>query len=102
MKRVINKIKQRNGESLAEVLIAVLISAVGLLLVSSFVFSAMHIMDRSETKSRELYDALTAAEMRSGDSEAGIVKIKYTGGAGDVAVNLYKDDHSVIVSYEKE
>lgn len=97
--------KQKNGESLAEVLVAVLISVVGMLLLSSFVFSATHIMEKSEAKSQELYNALTISEVRSAGTSGQTVIVEYDGAAKQKAysdVSIYKDSKSTIVSYEKE
>ena len=55
---LLKKIYSRSGESLAEVLVAILICAVSLLMLSTAIYSAGNILDRSGQKMTEMYDGI--------------------------------------------
>ena len=44
------KKKKDNGESLAEVLVAILISAVGMLMLSSLIYASTHMIEKRRCK----------------------------------------------------
>ena len=66
MKRSTQKLHCRRGETLVEVLAAVLICTLAVLLLTSFVVAAMRADKAAETGDEEFYAALNAAEARDG------------------------------------
>ena len=103
MRAMIRKISWQNGESLAEVLVAVLISAVGLLVLSSMIMVATHMMDTGEERISAIYDAMSTVETRKASTgETDQLKIEYSDGTSDtVHINIYRDDAGTLMSYEK-
>jgi len=57
-----NKRLNNRGESLAEILVAVLIAALGILAVAGMIITASNLLTKSEKSMYELYDAQSAIE----------------------------------------
>jgi len=105
------KLAKDNGESLAEVLISVLIIAVGLVLLSSLVVASSRMVNNSDTKMSKLYSTQNSIESRDSASvtkATGSTKITITGESSksNLTVNpkitIYTDKDSGTVSYVKE
>ena len=63
---MINKLKSTAGETISEVLIASLIAVLGVLLFAMMVSSSFSIINSSEKKMQELYEAESIAEQKTG------------------------------------
>jgi len=78
-KRLIDKLRSQAGESIAEVLIALLVSAVALMLLANMITSATSIV----TGSREAFDKYVTAEnalvSHEGTRSSGTVSFKCDG-----------------------
>lgn len=86
------KINERNGESLAEVLIAVLIIAVGLVLLSTLVVASSRMVNNSGKKMSSTYAAMNA--LTSGTVEANndyFISLK--NGTEQISIVYYKKDN---------
>ena len=62
----IEKLKNRKGETIAEVLVAALVVVLGVLLFAMMVQSSFRIISNSEDKMLKIYDAESTAEMTGG------------------------------------
>ena len=60
------KLKNRKGETIAEVLVAALVVVLGVLLFAMMVQSSFRIISNSEDKMLKIYDAESTAEMTGG------------------------------------
>ena len=104
--KLIRKIKSRAGESLAEVLIAVLIIAVSAMLLASMISSTLSIVTRSEAAYEEYYQENETLETFS-SSTPSTVTIKITGSddsysIAPIDVNCAKNERissHTVVSY---
>lgn len=100
-----DKLCRDNGESLAEVLVSVLIIAVGLVLLSSLVIASSKMVDKGNTKMKALYDGKTAVETQKnavdGDKTMTIVADK-AGMTAKVTVTAYEDKDSGLMAYVKK
>ena len=105
-----SKLNKDKGESLAEVLIAVLIIAVGLVLLSSLVIASSRLVDKSQTRMSSVYNAVNTLEESSVNPDAAseIDIVSESMGASDMMivsnVKIYKanvDSDTSIVSYSK-
>lgn len=93
----IRKIKSRKGESLAEVLIALLVSVLGLVLLASMITTSVNIVTKSKKSMKEYNDAEKNLISQSGSSGTGKIVIeggkKLTSDLSDqVTVNYYSND----------
>ena len=90
------KITGSSGESLAEVMVAVLIIAVGLVLISSLVIASSRMVDKGGAKMNSIYTASNAMETRNASMSAGqldIVSDKVTKNATSIiSVKAYEYD----------
>ena len=107
--KLIRKIKSRAGESLAEVLIAVLIIAVSAMLLAGMISSTLSIVTRSEAAYEEYYQENEKLETFSGSTPSTVtVKLTVNDGSGgtynidDISVNCAKNERlssHTVVSY---
>ncbi len=86
-KRSVKKLHSRAGESIGETLVAVLISALALLILAGAISAATRVITRSDTAVNEFYtnDAMkrvTRLEMPSKPTSEIVSKLEYT-------LNLY-------------
>lgn len=93
----IRKIKSRKGESLAEVLIALLVSVLGLVLLASMITTSVNIVTKSKKSMEEYITAENNLISQSGTSGEGKIVIeggkKLTSDLSDkVPVNYYSND----------
>lgn len=87
------KSKSRRGESLAELLIAVIIVALGCLLIATMYAASMSINIEAKKSDDGFYDALTEMEFSGGDGVNASVRL--TDGEGDnieIPVKQYGND----------
>jgi len=113
-KRLMKKLNSRAGESIAEVLVALLISALALVMLASMITASTRIITQSKTTMESYYAENNTLELRTAESSlAGTVSIK--NGSSDVylvygqsplnpiQVKYYKNSHSTktqVVSYK--
>lgn len=105
IKLIKSKLNNRSGETLAETLIAVLISALALVLLLSMITASSRLIQNGEAKMQEMYDGSKKIEQAEiTPSDAATVKIKDNAldGLGKISVNvkLYKDADSSLSKYE--
>ena len=96
--RFLRRLKSRAGETITEVLIATLVSALGMALLAGMITASLSIMNRSRETALEYFESENALETRSDDSgHEGTVTL--TGASG--GVKLTDDDAAadVPVSY---
>ena len=104
IKRIKSKLNNRSGETLAETLIAVLISALALVLLLSMITASSRLIQNGEAKMQEMYDGskkIEQAEITPSDATV-IIKDTALDGLGEISVNvkLYKDAASSLSKYE--
>lgn len=85
------KIRSRSGETLAEVLVALLIIVLAVALMIVMINTAASIDINARERDKGFYENLTAAETYTGPSTGGNVIIKIDGEAADhtVVVDVY-------------
>ena len=98
--RVWRKLHSRRGESLAEVLVAILICAISLLMLSSAIYSAGNILDRSGQKMDEIYTGINNMETRTGTETAGKLTISYGTNSDAVDILICEDEDTGLASYK--
>lgn len=106
-RRIQTKLASNKGETLAETLVAVLISAVGLLLLSGMIMAATRIVDSGQQKMKTYYDGMTVMEQKSTPATEEnhlIVKFVSTGLSAEknISIKVYSDEGSSLVSYSKK
>ena len=114
MKKLIRgKLNSRKGESIAEVLVALLIAALALVMLASMITSSSSMIKSSRIKMQDYYTANNALETRTGTTagtgtvtikiDSFPVKIDVTETAGP-SVNYYKNakapSNVQVVSYK--
>ena len=104
IKRIKSKLNNRSGETLAETLIAVLISALALVLLLSMITASSRLIQNGEAKIQEMYDGSKKIEQAEITPSDATVKINDNAldGLGEISVNvkLYKDADSSLSKYE--
>lgn len=101
MKNVLAKIRSRSGESLAEVLVAMLIILLAALLLMSMVSASGNIDMQVKEQDSSFYDALSQLEKKAG-TESKTGKVTVTDDAGtqiEIDVTVYTQDG--MRAYEK-
>lgn len=98
------KLNNRSGETLAETLIAVLISALALVLLLSMITASSRLIQNGEAKIQEMYDGSKKIEQAEITPFDATVKINDNAldGLEEISVNvkLYKDADSSLSKYE--
>lgn len=104
IKLIKSKLNNRSGETLAETLIAVLISALALVLLLSMITASSRLIQNGEAKMQEMYDGSKKIEQAEITPTVATVKINDNAldGLGKISVNvkLYKDADSSLSKYE--
>lgn len=104
IKLIKSKLNSRSGETLAETLIAVLISALALVLLLSMITASSRLIQNGEAKMQEMYDGSKKIEQAEITPYDATVKINDNAldGLGEILVNvkLYKDADSSLSKYE--
>ena len=104
IKRIKSKLNNRSGETLAETLIAVLISALALVLLLSMITASSRLIQNGEAKIQEMYDGSKKIEQAEITPSDATVKINDNAldGLREISVNvkLYKDADSSLSKYE--
>lgn len=94
MKPFIRKLKSKKGESLAEILIAILIIAFGCMLIAAMYSASMSMNLDAQDADKDFYDAITKMESmgsgdKSGDLTVGITDENGATEKGDIKVDRY-------------
>lgn len=86
MKAMKNKLKSQKGETLVELLAAILISALSVALLMSGVAASIQMIRKSDETDDRFYQALSAAENRETPVAEGVdaAQVKVTEGSGEV------------------
>ena len=104
IKLIKSKLNNRSGETLAETLIAVLISALALVLLLSMITASSRLIQNGEAKIQEMYDGSKKIEQAEITPSDATVKINDNAldGLEEISVNvkLYKDADSSLSKYE--
>ena len=104
IRRIKSKLNNRSGETLAETLIAVLISALALVLLLSMITASSRLIQNGEAKIQEMYDGSKKIEQAEITPSDATVKINDNAldGLEEISVNvkLYKDADSSLSKYE--
>lgn len=105
--RVWRKLHSSRGESLAEVLVAILICAISLLMLSSAIYSAGNILDRSGQKMDEIYAGINSMEAKSlenvtvTDNQTLKISSEKNPTAPDtITITIYRDEATGLASYK--
>ncbi|MGF6376134.1 Tfp pilus assembly protein PilV [Clostridiales Family XIII bacterium PM5-7] len=106
MSKLRKKLLDKKGETLAEVLVAVLVSAAGMLLLSSIIMSSVRIVDKSNASMAVMYDGATAMELKDADqlisAQISVTFDREIPKVLSIPICIYKDDASNLVSYTAE
>jgi Tfp pilus assembly protein PilV len=108
-KQIKKKLNSRDGESLAEVLVAVLIIAVGLVLISTMVIASGRMVDKGGQKMKNVVAASNAMEEQTGTTSNAQLDVKsdktQVNATAIIQIKLYKytaDEPSVtLMSYSR-
>ena len=96
--KIVSKLKSRSGESIGEVLIALLVAAVGLVLLAGMIASTTNLVERSRNKMGDYVAADKVVVEKSGDSgNEGTVVIR--SGAQSVKLSDDRASASIPVVY---
>lgn len=106
MDKLRRKLHQKKGETLAEVMVAILVSAAGMLLLSSLIMASTRIVDKGAKSMMIMYDGATAMETKSPEPiKNQQMTVTFANGGTTVSnifVDIYKDNESKLVSYTYE
>lgn len=101
-----NKLRSQAGETIAEVLVSLLISALALTMLASMITATVSMVTRSKEKMKEYYENGEALELMSADLETINVTMSGTGLSASAEALCYKNDtfqgDRVVYSYIKE
>ena len=109
IKMLIKKLNSRAGESLAETLVALLISALALVMLAAAITSAGNVVTKSRKKLDDFYSANEHIVTRTDDETIEVVpghNVTITGGGSSLqpySVTIYKNDEFgkyPVVSYK--
>lgn len=92
MKKRAKQKRWRAGETLVELLTAVLILSFSALLLATMYLTAVAVNKKADDWEKELYDAVTEAEEQSGTPQKGSVRFEIEDepdGTGEIEVNVY-------------
>lgn len=104
MRNILNKFVNKKGESLAEVLVAILITGVALLMVSSMIYASTKMVAKGDAKMTDIYNGINAMENKGEHSGQSYIVIKRASGAllpEEIKVDIYTDEKSGLMSYAK-
>lgn len=102
MQYIAKKLRKDNGESLAEVLVAILVSAVGMLMLSSLIYAASNIIEKGDVRIKEIYNGVNVMEEKK-DNPIINQELIISGSERNVQVTIdvYHDEKSDLMSYKK-
>ena len=91
MKQIVNKLRSRAGETIGEVLVALLISTLALMILAGMISATSTITKSSEKKMNDYYTANAGLEDFSGAQ--GPVELTLTVGSQSVKVNVVYNEN---------
>lgn len=98
MKAMLEKLKSSSGESIAEVLAAMLVIALGIVMLVSMVSSSSSMIQKSEQSYADYMSEFNAAETQSGSGgQKKTVSLTVKGTGADADQNSYSGSMSVWV-----
>ena len=102
MQYIAKKLRKDNGESLAEVLVAILISAVGMLMLSSLIYAASNIIEKGDVRIKEIYNGVNVMEEKKDSPMINQeLIISSSERSVQVTIDVYHDEKSGLMSYKK-
>lgn len=103
MQYIAKKLRKDNGESLAEVLVAILISAVGMLMLSSLIYAASNIIEKGDVRIKEIYNGVNVMEEKkiATESNQELTIKREINATFQVGIDIYRDEDSGLWSYKK-
>lgn len=105
MKAMKNKLKSQKGETLVELLAAILISALSVALLMSGVAASIQMIRKTDETDDRFYQALSAAENRETPVAEGVdsdAQVKVTEGSGEVSLPVQVYGTEELYSYGLE
>lgn len=87
-----NKLRSQAGETIAEVLVAMLISALALTMLASMITATVSMVTRSKEKMKEYYENGESLELMSADPETINVTMSGTGLLVSAKALCYKNE----------
>lgn len=112
MTEIFKKIRNNNGESIAETLIALLVAALGLIILASAINSTSRIITSGNNKIKEYNEKekIVVQQKVETDTATGIIsfnneKISYESGSIDIDINIFKNDvmkSNEVISFTKK
>ncbi|MCR5294087.1 MAG: hypothetical protein K6E30_02775 [Lachnospiraceae bacterium] len=102
MRRIKRKLKSSSGESIVEVLVALLISALALTMLAGMVTASQRIITRSEQVLKAYYSSENALEKFDSNGavrSVAAVKVEKTEATGDVSIKRLKEDEDTLSVY---
>ena len=100
MKRIRQKLKNSQGETLAEALIASLLAGIALLALSSMIMASHRMMDRSNNTVKAFYEEINQIEEQAIHPKNGTVTIMSSDKTQTkLNVKIYKTDESGLAIY---
>ena len=98
MKKLFQKLNSCRGESIGEVLVALLISALALVMLAGMISASSRMITKSKTELKEYYDANAALNSESSSGIDGAVSLKTSGGT-NTSVKLVPGAEQISVQY---
>ena len=99
LKRVMRRLRSRAGESLTEVLVALLVSALGLMLLAGMINASSNMVIRSKDVISSYVGAETSMIEKQVGGETESITFKKTGESGQKLTNSWSDSTSTVNLY---
>ena len=90
-RKMLAKLRSRAGESLTETLVALLIAALGLVILAGAISSTMNMVRNSKTRMTSYYSANNAVEKKTADNAVSDFSV-LIGGTAVSGVSAYQND----------
>lgn len=97
---ILKKLKSENGESIVEVLAAILIASLSVAFLTASVMTAVNMDRAAEAADAGYYESITAAETKALPDGDGKVTIQGSGKNKDIEIQFYGGDD--MYSYQKQ
>jgi hypothetical protein len=102
---IVKKLRSRGGETLAEMLVAVLIIALGMLMVVSLIVASNRLIAKGDAKMTSIYENMDQAEKKTSPATEQKVTVTFGQNGTDSAtfdVNVHQDTDKDFTIYEKK
>ena len=100
--RLVEKLKSNSGESIAEVLVALLIASFGLLLLATMITASVRLIQNGDEYMNNYYENINRIEERSGDGKEGSAKLmSQSENLCNITYYVYSYNNKDIVSYKR-